>query len=248
MRNKHFLLILLLAVLILVSCDPPSNVYDGENTALYSVANYSFFGMQTAAFDDVFVLDTDNFGRTLCLVRTRSWLVEDKYVAILLVAQSYNESEVAYYEFENILYCFTDYFIPSEEFMFTIFTCDQITDLKERNDWNQALNTNKMTTKKICLADYKLEFVETDKINIAISDLLIDDSSVFFDPFIQYADGTSVYLIGNIVYGESFTHGINNYIVVFLAESSPENQTYIFEKVDDVYNCQEQIKRLLNKP
>ncbi len=251
MRNKYFLLCLItLIILTLCSCifapsDPPSYKYRGDNVAEYAAANYSIFGMKTGEEDKVIVLEKDDYGRTMFLLRTQSWIVHNQSIAAILITQSSSDKEVQYYELNNVMYCYTDYFEPSWELCSSLFSFEQISQLKENNDWGKELNLNKAVSKKIIVSDVDAQLIQQKEIDKVIIDLYGDEDNTFYDPLTQYSNGKVVYLVGRPLYNNLDDYSEEFYIVVFFPASNLQNQKCIYEKVYDVKNYQEQLYELI---
>lgn len=242
-----FLVLLIILTVVLTSCDPPTFVYRGDNQALYTAANNSILGMKTGEVDELYVVEKDAYGRTLYFVKTKSWMNhgEDNYVAALLISQADSDTEVSYYEYENVIWLYTSYFNIDSDTVFSFFTDEQISQLKERNDWNKNIDFDKLITKNICTSDYKSDFIEKKEIKKIIIELFGDDDNIFSDPLTQYSNGKGTYLIGSRINDNGDDYSGEYYIVVLLPQDSQNNQKYIYEKVEDIYKCQEQLNELI---
>ena len=248
-KNKLLPLILLSTLFLLTSCkyiiiapsDPFSGEYREENKAQYSAANYSILGMKTHESDKVIILEEDNYGRTLCFLRTKTYFSTDKYIAAIFITQADDESSSAFFEFDNILYCYTDFFQLSEDIHLSFFSNEKIEQLKEKNNWG----LNKVLTRDVYCSDYHLELVSKKEIEHAITTILGDDEDTFYDPLNKYSNGKIVYLIGRPKFESTSTYEKEYYIVVFSKDSTEDEPKYVYEKIDDIYNCQTQLKALV---
>ena len=142
--------------------------------------------------------------------------------------------------------CTDNYFDVSAEIVSSFFTNEQISQLKEKNDWGKELNLDKATTRSICTSDVDSKFLSEKEINKIIIDLYGDDDNTFTDAMTQYSNGKSVYLFGRPLYDRLDDYSEEYYIVVILPKTNEHNQKYIYEKVEDVSNCQKQLSELLN--
>ena len=230
-------------LLVLCSCDPPTFVYRGENKALYTAASNSVFAMTTNEMDRVLVLEKDDYGRSLYLVRANACIASDTFVAALLISQRDSESDVSYYEYDNVIYRYTDFFSPSETDVISPFTEDDISKLKEQNDWGKELNFEKMTTKSICTSDAYATLVSEAQLNVVRNVLFGSDSNVFFDPMTQYSNGKAVY---HMTFSPSLENGEDeSYILVFLPEATQQGRKYVYEKIEDLSEAQKQLDKLV---
>ncbi len=246
LKNRFVCLVLLLVSLltscILIPSDPPSFVYRGENTALYSAANYSIIGMHTAESDDIAILEKDEYGRILFFVRASALPTynNNKYIAAVLIVQSYDENTVSYYEGCNVLvHCFCDYFVPSLELVNVFFEESQISRLKNINDWGNAQVNDKSVTMSICTSDVDLKLVPQSRIDTVKNELSGDKWSISYDPMTRTKDGHNIYLFVRRNYGDR--EAIDVYIVIF------DDDGYLCERVDDFKNCQDRLYELLRK-
>lgn len=125
---------------LLIACDPPLR-YIGENVELMSVALYSVPGLQSDRYDQLIVLDTDQYGRTLFAVLfTASGMIRDNFGECVLgvfVAQGSDESASYFYAERNYMLSLIDAKVPlTEELVQEHFSMDAINALKQQNDWD----------------------------------------------------------------------------------------------------------------
>ena len=244
MKNKiSFLLALMCFLFVLCSCDPPTFVYRGENKALYTAASNSIFAMTTNEMDRVVVLERDDYGRTLYLVRANSCIMSDTFVAAMLISQCDSESDVSYYEYDNVIYRYTEFFAPPEDDLISPFTEDDISKLKELNDWGEELNFEKMTTKSICTSDAYVNLVSEAQLNVVRNVLFGSDLDVFFDPMTQYSNGRAVYHMRVSSFDKNKKD--ESYILVFLPEVTNRGREYVYEKIENPYDIQAQLNKLI---
>ena len=247
MKNRIFSLLFIVSIIfILCSCDPPSYKYRGYNQSLYTAANHSILGMKTGEMDKVIVLEKDSYGRTLYLVQTRSWGAQDKYIAAIMISQSDSESHVAYYEYDNVIFRYTDFFKASEESASSLFTEHEFSQLKELNDWEKSLSLDKTVKKDICSSDAEVNFISESQLNSVKKEIFGDADDVFSDLMTQCADGKVVCFMGRSLYDKTSNRKEEFYIVIFLPEETNQGKKYIYEKINDLYDCQEQLYGLIN--
>ena len=255
---KKLILILLMLSLItsLSSCifspfipwDPTSYTYDGDNKPLYSAANYSILGMKTDALDKVLVLEHDGYGRTMYLVRTNSWICQDKFIVALLISQACTEQSVSYYHGRNVTYVYADYFELTTDSLSAFFDDSQIDDLKSENDWGKPIQADKCIERAINVSDYDAEFVSQDMLDRVADEIFPDEGLICFDPIAQLTvpqpDGCfSAYLCVDISENSS---GVC-YLVVFHPESDAGELNFLYQELEDESDYQEQLDEMIEK-
>ena len=248
-KNKiYFLILILVLICNLISCDPPTYAYRGDNISLYTAANNSILGMRSGEMDQIYVLETDEYGRNLYFIRTRAWVpyAGNEYIAALLVSQSSSDTDVSYYEYDNVICCYTKYFDVIDTAAYAFFSDEQKSELKRANDWGEKIKVNKLTTKGACSCDVDSHFIdETARKSIAF-ELFGDDNGVFSDPLTQFLNGKRVYLFCHSNYGDIHDSAPECYLVVFCSEAEQTGKGYSCVKIEDISQCQEQLKNLLN--
>ena len=138
--------------------------YRGDCKELYTAAIYSipaaegYMVHDEGAFDaEIYVWEQDDYGRTLFAY------CEDVYKNIfgLVIAQAYDEANVYVYPDINYVLTFTDpVTVPEEErdnslkIRTEAFYSEAKDALKEKNDWNQPLDTSKCVSYSI--TDHKV--------------------------------------------------------------------------------------------
>ena len=136
-KNYAFFWLLLLCSLLLTSCtsDELLKISD-EHILLRAGVCYSVPGMYKSDLrgESIEILERDEYGRILvsCLAEN---FITDKSENVLVVYQSYEKSKIHYYE--DINYIFEDDLDAN------------IDNLKQKNDWNQPLNSSKFSTREI---------------------------------------------------------------------------------------------------
>ncbi len=247
MKTKwHIVSLLFIILLALAACEPNPRIYRDEYPALYAAANYSIFGMQTAESDRVFVVETDEYGRTLYFVYSYSPILPDKRIAALLIAQTHTDDEVSYYEKENVLYCFVDkvaFFESAKEFAESYFSKEQISFLKERNDWGKEINNEKYVVRPICTYDAEIKPISKENEEKIEKLFFNNNGDIFFDYMPPCADGTVVGLVKHRASGGKW----ENYILLFRPGDDLREEICICERIEEPQNHREQLDALLDE-
>lgn len=136
---KRFLIAvpLFIVALSLSSCAQPGSpaANDLENAYAIVTDNVPFAdNTNDLQFDRASIIEVDNWGRSLIRYRTPSVSLSD-YIEIYLICQK-TENGLTYFYRD---YCYIIRYEESEP-----FSEDAIALLKERNDWNKALDMSKM--------------------------------------------------------------------------------------------------------
>ena len=229
----------------MTSCFYPSDsnpyTYRGNYPEAYAVANYSLLGMVTSESDKVALIDTDEYGRALYLLRTRSWLSYENYAAVLVITQTNTDKEVLYNGFESTIYCFTSWFDPEKMSVQEFFTEKDVSALKEMNFWGTPLSDDHGSQKSIVCADENL--IPKEKVNDVLYALFGEEHQVFYDPMASF-DGNVVYLMGTYDRTNDQWKTTKAYMVVFYPVDE-EKYHYAFEEVQSPDSFQEQLKIML---
>ena len=93
--KKFSLIICVLVLFSLSSCDPPTYRYRGKNPELYTEVHNSILGMTSAESHEIYVLEKDSYGRTLFYAKGYS-LFSNSYIAIIAISQAVDENSVSY--------------------------------------------------------------------------------------------------------------------------------------------------------
>jgi len=133
-------------VMILSACVRfPDDHYSGDYPELFTVAVYSLLGAKGHSVTEIFheiilwVIDEDSYGRVMFLY------IEPRATSTisLIISQSSSDTHVYFYPHFNFISAPSDELISEFErgiLTNVIFPEDLVADLKERNDWNQPLN------------------------------------------------------------------------------------------------------------
>ena len=144
MRGNRKIVLLVTCILcvsfLLIACDPPLR-YIGENVELMAVALYSIPCVDSRRNDQLIVLETDQYGRTLFAVLfTASGMIRDSFDECVLgvfVAQGSDESVSYFYGERNYMLSMIDAEVPlTEELVQKRFSMGAINALKKQNDWD----------------------------------------------------------------------------------------------------------------
>lgn len=135
--------VLLCISFLLTGCLFPRTYYIGEHPELMAVATHSIPGIRSSRDDELIVLDTDQYGRTLFAVLLgNSWMVRKNYdecIVGIFVLQKSDESASYIYSEQNYLWAIiSERVLLTDELIEKCFSEDAIEVLKKNNDWNVA--------------------------------------------------------------------------------------------------------------
>ena len=127
--------------------------YKGEHKDLYTTAVSNIFGVQGFSHNGetfyepvVDIIEKDEYGRTLFLYQELTYKNEPGYFGGLVIMQKSDDSYA--YFVEN---CYLPIYTPSITKLDyqTLFTQEQISELKSLNDWSKDINTSKLLTSSL---------------------------------------------------------------------------------------------------
>lgn len=148
-------IITILVALLLVSCDD-FNRFNRLDLNLKVAARESILGVYGTIFDDVLILENDEYGRTMFAFRGSNILYEEDILAIVIL-QKTEENYSYIYDGSNFIQTI---FLGNEDsdwnatYILSNFDSGKISALKDSNDWDKPLNEALMfkvpiTTKKV---------------------------------------------------------------------------------------------------
>ena len=159
MKKLRYLIwiLILTPILVLTGCSACDYKYEGKNKDLYTVAVYNIFGaygcswgIHSASDPTIKIIEKDDYGRTLFFYDENDGDLVHLFGTAVLIMQKSERGYVYYYQDD----CYTPYYDEDRttynhpEYS-EIFTEEDIAELKERNDWNKQINTEKCTKSKI---------------------------------------------------------------------------------------------------
>ena len=231
-------------VFLFAPSDPNPNVYRGEHKTLYTAANHSILGMVTSERDEVIVIETDIYGKTLYLVRTSVHMNIKTNVIALCIAQECSDTFVQYYDGKNVICSFSDIQEFNEDIITELFTKDQIMELKELNDWDKETNEAYLTKKILCVSDddyLLISNLEMKKISLE----MFGHDNAYFDFMTQYQNGTIVCYVWSYLYQNEDIVGQESYVLIIPPYSNQSESNYVYAELEDMEKFYEQITDML---
>jgi hypothetical protein len=242
--NRHIQFILRLlsvfvcAVLLLSSCYQMHGVYSSGRSDLYAVACYSVpFITGDPNFDSVKVVEKDKYGRILYEYTSDTdalYEYNSNYLHALLIRQKSDKKITFYYDNYSFIISTGD----------NSFSDSDIQRLKELNDWNRELASEKMSKVMNSFGPYgDLMFFEPEKAEDVVRSYLdLKTTPSFFSDIIAMdADNRIFYVLreyfkstNNYVFGKT-------YFVICDKEFNIESENSIMV-VDDIINCQQAMQ------
>jgi hypothetical protein len=202
MRKPTLVMILVISVLLLTSCDDYKKYY-GEYFPLVVVARSSLLGVTGSLSDEVLVIETDSYGRTLFAYRGYSIVSQSDIIAIV-VSQKTTLNATYFYDGVNFLVS-ENLNDPKQEltlnYVNEMFLQTEIDQLKINNDWNVTLDNDKLFKQEI--ERNKSQTVTRSKqkaVFSKLSDLFDESSSIILSHDKQ---GLSLYLMVGREYDDS---------------------------------------------
>lgn len=233
MRKKVCsLLILILCMMPLCGC----RVYDGKDHDLYQQIKSNVLCTNTEHPGQSILLeimDEDRYGRRLFqYFMYVTDLCEYKQVSVIAVSQKTESDWVYYYEDIN--------FIMAETF--EEIDKDQIETLKKENGWNQPLETQKMSRRKLYASH-----IHIDNVLLKFRDEIVTEPGSELGASFSDTDGVGKVLYYCIVYDMDRNDDIHiderTYIAIINEDGTYDADTWIAE-LEDLYGYQEQLHAL----
>lgn len=150
-KNIVSKILIICLLLMLTACDK-QNEYYSNDIDLHSIAINSLLGVYTRESDQVQVLETDDFGRKLFAFNayTFNHTEEGGRILAVLVSQKTKDDKAYFYDNVDCLYCpapspssYKKFKEQTEQIVKSYFTDEQISSLKEANDWDKPLDSAK---------------------------------------------------------------------------------------------------------
>lgn len=191
---------LLFISILLTGCWDPVLRYSGEHMNLMAAAINSIPGVESSAEDQLMMLDTDEYGRTLFAVQlSRICMIRESYeecVLAVLIVQGGDESfSYVYGEQNYLMTILNEKTSLSEELIGDHFPEDKIASLKQRNDWNVA--PEEVAARSICVPNtLEKEFGYSSEVDQLVTEIIGTNTRNEF--FRQDQTGKLLFFILNI--------------------------------------------------
>ncbi|AUD63295.1 hypothetical protein BK010_06715 [Tenericutes bacterium MO-XQ] len=236
--------------------------YEKEYKDLYTEAIYSLLGnrgyfLEGEILDDpeIIVIEEDNYGRILYAYYESNHVSSYSY----LIAQKSDDIYVYFYPNYNFISAAYDYDKATTQ---TIFTTDEINQLKTQNDWNLPLDDSKMIHFEITsLKEKPKSKISKDTFEILLKSLAQKSNYLGDDDLYRYSEyfltddyGRTMYYvygIGRDMLGEGVSpDSLIQYfhaVIIFQSDGSYNLYHSIMELTDlQVYQSELQAFKILN--
>jgi len=234
---KKFVLIILVicVVLFLSACDPTMR-YKEENPELHVIATNSLLGVSGYENDSVFVLEHDDYGRTMFSYTGAS---TNGSVLAILISQKTNEKDSFFYDNVNFIFCEANEYKATKDIIINYFTEKELEKLKQTNDWNKEINENKLF--KVPITRIKSIYLEMQEELAAFQKVSEDYHRGYSVPVTLGSDGKILYYMIGMKHEEQGYSKSGAYLFMFDKDGEVLEETGITEVID-VWNYQEQLK------
>ncbi len=152
-------LILIVLVPLIVSCRD-TDIYNGNDPELHSVALESIVGSRSDWMNEVLRMEEDSYGRVLFAFFGANlyWTVNGQEdVLAIVIAQKADSDFTYYYDSNNVIAIYVDQLNEklTLNLLESYFDEEDIEELKVKNDWNKPINDKllfrtEVTRKKMC--------------------------------------------------------------------------------------------------
>lgn len=237
MKNRKIMFFLCIFICFSFSSCFDDYVYQGDYSALQTMAVNSILGVHGSYNDIVEIKENDIYGRTLFYFEADN-LAKYTKISAYLIAQNYDEEYVYYYPDYNFI-------IPTAEEL----TEEKITELKNKNDWGVEMNMDRCIKKSIQLKKPYL-----DPTRSAVPERQLDKAFEIINRNEIYSYYAETYLTSDsyerhiymfaahpegVPYWDEWSR--DAYAVLFDLMDSAENKIHIL-KLSDCYNYQDELK------
>lgn len=231
--NRIWILVLV-AIILLSGCHQKGTVGDTKLYEPFRIADANIplaDNLHTSQFDRVTELETDAYGRRHFSYKTYPAMYAGQ-VEIHIICQMTKDDKVYYYPD----YC---YLIRTEDA--AAFTEEDITSLKEWNDWDRPLDENKMCTTSY--SEYHKDVANEGDIRSAVLAYLeLDDSYGVLRNGLESLNKNEQLFIVNVFprdsNGKATARG-DYYVILYNSRFS--QPVKMCERLDNPLSCQEQI-------
>lgn len=240
--KKLSLIICVLVLFSLSSCDPPTYRYRGTNPELYTEVHNSILGMTSAESHEIYVLEKDSYGRTLFYAKGYS-LFSNSYIAIIAISQAVDENSVSYCEFQNLTYksISVDDWGMGVNNWDSFFNEEEVSLLKEKNHWNKSLDIDNLKNLSVQNQDFSYfdeRFLE--KISLEIFDT---HKNVIWDPMTKLDDDRIIYYFSQYKNNDNSDDYIyyNHHIVIFTYDEDSSAYKFTYDAVSQPFDLCEYL-------
>jgi len=220
-------LLVVLIMLLITGCRDTHRHY-GKYPQYFSVAVYSLLGISGNEDDDIEILEQDSKGRIM-FAFTSKWANIDEKIGLysVMICQK-TDSKYSYF--------YPDYHFVTAHTKEEISE-DEITALKNRNDWNKDIDESKMTKVRISRRK-KLNSVAGSREKKVLENVVdFDNETVVFGGLGTDKDNRWLYY----VWVDDKDHKYKRSYMLILNEDYTYESTYL-QQIDDVWNYQDQLK------
>ena len=250
MMKRIFILFLAFIMFFsLPSCEP-NGTFDRnkQDVALSILCNgvpyfYYMSAYDAERFDKVKVLEKDAYGRILF-----EYICTSQYhwqsMTVLLICQKTDEQKAFYYEDYCYLLALCD-----DHDTAAVFSDEDVAALKEKNDWDQPMNPNKMSS--TWLKIIPSNSVNTAKIDLVYRDYLDveEEIYVYYEDLEGNVDGIQT-IIARVYYGDAVSterYAYSHLICWYSQGNQGKGEILACEEYEETLDCQEVIHSFKEK-
>jgi hypothetical protein len=241
-KMRRFMSIMI-TLFLLSACDD-FVLYKGSYPELHSIATHSLLGVFGFESNEIFIMEKDEWGRTL-FAFVGSSVYTDEYIIAVLIAQETTKTHSYYYDTYNFIVkeCpnYVKYGDINTDFVEQYFTNEEIQQLKTMNDWDHPIQNNLLFEIKITRR--KVDKISTSKKRAAfdrITDNYNDQDCV---PLATDRNGLTLYLFSERTYNydEEVHEFGNSYLAMFNKTGHLVSEDSL-EILNDLWMYQEQLR------
>lgn len=233
-KRFYSLACILLVLLAMAGC-----LYDGKHSDLYHMVKSNVLctnGAHPGQYVTIEVLETDSYGRRLF---SYSIGVPSSYgydqICVVAVSQKTVLNRVYYYE--DACFILADAFEKLDE--------EMISALKEKNDWDEPMNHQKMSRRRI-----HAQFEETVDVPEAFNkEVRCEPGSAVGSLYMDF-DGKGKVLYYVLYYDKDYKDNVEIeerfYIAIVNEDGTYDPETWL-EELQDLYGYQEQVHEFKTK-
>jgi len=226
-RTVSAALSVVLLLLLLTGCRNTFRHYE-KYSQYFSIAINSLLGVSGHETDEVKVLEQDAKGRTMFAFISRVYMIDDKTGLYSIMICQKTDSVYAYY--------YPDYHFVVANTKEEISE-DEITALKNRNDWNDDIDESKITKVRIVRSKQQNNSGGSRKEKIFKDIVDFDNEILIFGGLGTDKDNRWLYY----VWVDDKDHKYKRSYMLILNEDYSYESGYL-QQIDDVWNYQDQLK------
>lgn len=237
---KKTLVAFVICIVVLLSGCGNELKYTRNDPALYTEAVYSLLGVRSYFDDIIYVVEKDDFGRQMFVLKNRGAVMDTNHLTGLFISQDSNLKYVYYYPDIN-------YVVSDEAYSeggVLPFSSEQIEELKIQNDWNQPFDESKWIQKKITRMKDDYIISENDAYQIIkenhIFETVGNDVSVIFLDI--DANGQHIFFVEdrNWINEENKYVYYGEYAVVLHQDGTFDENTCVIQ-IENMFEYREQL-------